>query len=153
MNSTASLDEGAQRPVDRLLHHYGLSHQHPRNEAIHMFAIPIIMLALVGLIYSLHPWAAYVFLAASLAYYARLGSMLVFACMLVWTVLLLAVIWALGSAIFKVSLGLFVFGWVIQFVGHKIEGKKPSFFEDIQYLWVGPIFVLSRPMLRLGVKW
>jgi uncharacterized membrane protein YGL010W len=153
MDTTASHEDSAQRPVDRLLHHYGLNHQHPKNEAIHMVAIPMIMLAIVGLIYSLHPWAAYVFLAASLVYYARLGSTVVLASMAVWTVLLLLIIWALGAALFKVSLALFIVGWVTQFIGHKIEGKKPSFLEDIQYLWVGPIFVLTRPMLRLGLKW
>ena len=42
---------------------------------------------------------------------------------------------------------------LIQFVGHKIEGKKPSFFEDIQYLWVGPLFLLSKVFGKLGVRW
>jgi uncharacterized membrane protein YGL010W len=153
MNTTTSDATSAERPIDRLLHHYGLSHQHPTNEAIHMVAIPTIMLAIVGLIYSLHPWVAYAFLAASLVYYARLGSVVVLACMAAWTLVLLLIIWAFGAATFQISLALFVLGWVIQFIGHKIEGKKPSFFEDIQYLWIGPIFVLTRLMLRLGLKW
>lgn len=43
--------------------------------------------------------------------------------------------------------------WIFQFIGHKVEGKKPSFFEDVQYLWVGPLFVLSRLFVKLGVRW
>jgi uncharacterized membrane protein YGL010W len=51
------------------------------------------------------------------------------------------------------AIAVFVVAWIAQFIGHKIEGKKPSFFEDIQYLWVGPLFVLSRLFLRLGLHW
>ena len=48
---------------------------------------------------------------------------------------------------------IFVAAWIAQFVGHKLEGRKPSFFEDLQYLWVGPIFVVSKLYLKLGVRW
>ena len=50
-------------------------------------------------------------------------------------------------------LAVFVLGWIGQFVGHKIEGKKPSFFEDLQYLLVGPLFVLSKVFERLAIRW
>jgi uncharacterized membrane protein YGL010W len=59
----------------------------------------------------------------------------------------------MGPWRFPLSLGIFVAAWVAQFVGHKIEGKKPSFFEDMQYLWVGPLFVLSKLLGKLGVRW
>ena len=49
--------------------------------------------------------------------------------------------------------GIFVFAWIFQFIGHHLEGKKPSFFEDLQYLLVGPLFVLSKVFERLGVRW
>ena len=48
---------------------------------------------------------------------------------------------------------IFVGAWIAQFVGHKIEGKKPSFFEDLQYLLVGPVFVLAKLYARLGIRW
>ena len=48
---------------------------------------------------------------------------------------------------------IFVVAWIFQFIGHKLEGKKPSFFEDVQYLWVGPLFVLRYFFVRLGVRW
>jgi len=46
-----------------------------------------------------------------------------------------------------------VVAWIFQFIGHKVEGKKPSFFEDVQHLWVGLLFVLSRLFVKLGVRW
>ncbi|MDB5931200.1 MAG: hypothetical protein JWR60_2907, partial [Polaromonas sp.] len=52
-----------------------------------------------------------------------------------------------------VSIAVFAGAWVLQFVGHKIEGKKPSFFEDIQYLWVGPLFVISKLFASIGIRW
>ena len=51
------------------------------------------------------------------------------------------------------SVAVFVVAWIFQFISHKVEGKKPSFFEDVQYLWVGPLFVLSKLFLKLGVRW
>ena len=50
------------------------------------------------------------------------------------------------------AIPMFTVGWTFQFVGHAFEGKKPSFFEDIQYLWVGPLFVLSKLLARLGLQ-
>ena len=141
------------RRVDQLLAHYGQSHRDPRNGAIHCVAIPLIMASLVGLMYSLHPWMAYVFLAASMVYYARIGSWVFFAAMGVISILAVVIVQSLGSAVLPVSIAVFVLAWIAQFVGHKFEGRKPSFFEDLQYLWVGPLFVLAKLYGRLGVRW
>jgi uncharacterized membrane protein YGL010W len=140
------------RKVDQLLAHYGSSHTHPTNELIHFAAIPLIMLSLCGLLFALHPWAAYAFIAASMVYYARL-SVVCFVSMLVWSFAILALVHAMGSAVLIASVAIFIGAWIIQFIGHKIEGKKPSFFEDLQYLWVGPLFVLSKLFVKLGIKW
>jgi uncharacterized membrane protein YGL010W len=151
--STATQDPAPSvRRVDQLLAHYGESHRHPTNELIHYTAIPLIMLSLVGLIYALHPFAAYVFVGASMVYYARL-SLVFFFTMLLGSVLMLALIHAMGEWRVPLCAGIFVVAWIFQFIGHKIEGKKPSFFEDIQYLWVGPLFVLSHLFNKLGIRW
>jgi uncharacterized membrane protein YGL010W len=141
------------RRVDQLLEHYGESHRNPRNGAIHCVAIPMIMVSLVGLMYALHPWAAYAFLLASMVYYARLGSPVFLASMAVISLLAVAIVQSLGSYVLPISVAVFVLAWVAQFVGHKIEGKKPSFFEDLQYLWVGPLFVVAKLYRKLGVRW
>jgi uncharacterized membrane protein YGL010W len=141
-----------ERRVDILLMHYGESHQNPDNAAIHFAAIPLIMLSLCGLMFALHPWLAYAFIAASMVYYARL-SWTFFAVMCVWSALILALLHAMGAQVLAWSVAIFVGAWIAQFIGHKIEGKKPSFFEDVQYLWVGPLFILSKLMRKLGIRW
>lgn len=142
------------RRVDRLLAHYALSHQHPTNERIHFTAIPCIMLSLVGLLYAASPMLALIFLGASLVYYWRLSAVFLVTMVFV-TIVMLAMIATLNAKhiLLPVCLVVFVVAWIFQFIGHRIEGKKPSFFEDVQYLWVGPLFVLSRLFTRLGVRW
>lgn len=140
------------RKIDALLAHYGSSHKNWTNELIHFFAIPLIMLSIVGLLYALHPWVAFAFMAASMVYYARLSTVFLIA-MIVWAVLLFWCIALMGDKVWQTSTVIFVGAWIIQFIGHKIEGKKPSFFEDIQYLWVGPLFVLSKLFQKIGIRW
>jgi uncharacterized membrane protein YGL010W len=153
MHSAAAPLGRTDRKVDQLLAHYGESHRNPTNEAIHMVAIPAIMLSILGLLFALHPWAAYVFVGASLVYYLRLRSAVFVVAMGITTVIALAAVHAMGELVLPISAAIFVVAWIFQFIGHRIEGRKPSFFEDIQYLWVGPLFVLSRLFLRLGVRW
>ncbi len=156
MTPTAEADAPlapSDRKVDRLLAHYEESHRNPTNELIHFVAIPAIMLSIVGLLFSIHPWVAYGFVSASLVYYALLRAPAFLLTMAVLTVLSLALVHAMGGLVLLISAAMFAVAWVFQFVGHRIEGKKPSFFEDIQYLWVGPLFVLSRLFLKLGMRW
>ncbi|MBX9610967.1 MAG: DUF962 domain-containing protein [Burkholderiales bacterium] len=151
-DSTATASPAPARRVDQLLAHYGESHRHPGNEAIHMVAIPLIMLSLCGLLFAVHPWVAYAFIGASMVYYARLSGVFL-ASMAVVSALILVAVHAMGEHVLALSAAVFVGAWIAQFVGHKMEGRKPSFFEDLQYLWVGPLFVLSRLFGRLGVRW
>lgn len=152
MNTTTSGTAENARRVDRLLAHYGESHRNPANEFIHFIAIPLIMLSLLGMIFALHPYLAYFFIAASMVYYLRL-SLVFFASMVLWSAMLLVLVHLMGEFVFPLSLAIFVGAWIMQFVGHKLEGKKPSFLEDLQYLWVGPLFVLSKLFGKLGIRW
>ncbi len=154
LNPTHTAESLAAQPrrIDQLLTHYGESHQNPRNELIHFIAIPLIMLSLVGMLFALHPFVAYAFMAASMVYYARL-SVVFLLTMMAWSVLTVWLLFAMGSLVLPASVAIFAGAWILQFIGHKIEGKKPSFFEDIQYLWVGPLFVLSKLFGKLGIRW
>ena len=152
MSTLADSASPAARKVDQLLAHYEESHRNPTNEKIHFVAIPLIMFSLLGLLFAIHPWVAYGFVLASMVYYARL-SLVFLLTMALLSAIGLAGVHALGEHVLPVSIAVFVGAWIGQFVGHKIEGKKPSFFEDLQYLWVGPIFVLSKLFLKLGVRW
>ena len=151
MNTQAAPLDSELRKVDSLLAHYGESHRHPVNEAIHLLAIPAIMVSILGLLWALHPWAAYAFVAASLVYYARLQAPALLAIMAAWTVLMFGLVQIMGERVLPISAGLFVVGWIFQFVGHRLEGRKPSFVEDIQYLWIGPLFVVARLLGRFGI--
>ena len=153
LHTATAAPASGDRKIDRLLAHYEESHRNPTNERIHFVAIPAIMLSIVGLLFAVHPWVAYGFVAASLVYYALLRAPAFLLALAGGTALLMALVHAMGSLVLPVSAALFVVAWIFQFVGHRIEGKKPSFFEDLQYLWVGPLFVLSRLFLKLGIRW
>lgn len=133
---------------DSRLAFYAQSHQNPRNEAIHLVAIPTIMLSLMGLLYEAHPWALYALIAVSMAYYLFLGNWRYTLLMLLWAALSLALLYLMGAWRLQICIAIFVLAWIGQFIGHKIEGKKPKFLEDVQYLLVGPLFVLQ----TLGYK-
>jgi uncharacterized membrane protein YGL010W len=81
-----------------------------------------------------------------MVFYFRL-SRSVFIQMLIFTLACLAIITfaaMLGMSVLTVCIGMFVVLWIMQFVGHKIEGKKPSFFDDLQFLLIGPIWVFRQ---------
>ena len=153
MNTATHEGSAGARRLDRLLAHYGESHRHPTNELIHFLAIPAIMLSLLGLLFWVHPWLAWGLLALSMVYYAALQSPVLLIGMLAWAAALMALVYAMGPLVLPLSAAIFLVAWIFQFIGHKIEGKKPSFFEDLQYLLVGPLFVLSRLLARFGIRW
>jgi uncharacterized membrane protein YGL010W len=140
------------RKVDRLMALYGQSHRNPTNEKIHYVAVPLILISLLGLLSSIHPWVAYAFVAASMIYYASLSLVFLLAMALISGTALLLVK-AMGGWVLPLSAAIFVAAWIAQFIGHKIEGRKPSFFEDLAFLWVSPLYLLSKPFARLGIRW
>ena len=140
---------------------YGHSHQNPVNKAIHWVCIPVILISTLGLFQSIPvPFGDGVWLhwgllvvVLGMAFYATL-SWTLFAGMsvVVGTALSInAAIVQAGLPILWVSLGLFVAAWAVQFVGHKIEGEKPSFFQDLQFLLVGPAWLLGFVYHRVGI--
>ncbi|WP_194721055.1 Mpo1 family 2-hydroxy fatty acid dioxygenase [Noviherbaspirillum malthae] len=143
----------AQRQVDALLDKYGESHRHPVNEVIHCICIPAIIFSFLGLLWALHPLAALAVSAVSLVYYLRLSvsfalGMLLMSGVMLWILSLLP-----QSQVLAVSLAVFVVSWIGQFIGHKIEGKKPSFFDDLRFLLIGPLFVLAILYRRMRIAY
>jgi uncharacterized membrane protein YGL010W len=142
----------AERRIDALIAHYAQSHQNIINEALHCVCVPLIMFSLVGLIHTLHPLAGLAFLSASMIYYMRLSARAA-VLMAVWSSVMWMAITSLQAKQVLIYTTIFVLAWIGQFIGHKLEGKKPSFFEDLQYLWVGPLFVAQVLLRRLGWHW
>ncbi|MDA9952588.1 MAG: DUF962 domain-containing protein [Chitinophagales bacterium] len=146
---------------------YGESHQNGTNKLIHWICIPLIIFSLFGLLmaipfpeslFGLYFNAAGFVLFLSLVFYLRLSFSLFLGFFIVGS-LLLFVNYKLFQAIGMdngemalISLGIFVLAWIGQFVGHKIEGAKPSFFEDLQFLMIGPAWLLQFIYKKFGVK-
>ncbi|QSL87652.1 DUF962 domain-containing protein [Pseudomonas atacamensis] len=144
------------------LSQYAAYHRDPRNIASHFIGIPLIVVA-VAVLLSRPQWtlsglwiSPAVFVAlASAWFYLRLELKLG----VLMTVLMGLSVWA-GHALAQQStmvwlssgLAMFVIGWVIQFVGHHYEGRKPAFVDDISALIVGPLFVVAELAFLLGLR-
>jgi uncharacterized membrane protein YGL010W len=153
--------------IDQLLDKYGESHQNGTNKMIHWVCVPAIMFSLFGLLMAIPfpaektlilNWAALIVLGG-LIYYLRLSIPMFFG-FIVITGLMLWGNYAIFEAVDRqsgqlalVSLGIFVVAWIGQFIGHKIEGKKPSFLEDVQFLMVGPAWLLHFIYKKVGISY
>ncbi|NUU00796.1 DUF962 domain-containing protein [Herbaspirillum robiniae] len=137
------MNDHPQRRIDELLARYEESHRNPMNELIHCVCIPAIVFSLLGLCWSVSPAVALVVAAASLAYYLSLSPPFAAGMLAMAAVMLVLLARLPAGAVLPVSAVVFVLAWAGQFVGHKIEGKKPSFFEDVRFLLIGPLFVLA----------
>lgn len=143
----------SQRQVDVLLAKYAESHLNPTNEWIHIVCVPAIVFSALGLFWGIHPLVALLVSVLSLLYYFSLS--IPFACaMFVMSTVMLAGLHGLPQhVVLKTSLGVFIVAWIGQFIGHKIEGKKPSFLDDLRFLLIGPLFVLGFLFRRLGLRY
>jgi len=143
----------AQRQVDTLLAKYAESHLNPTNEVIHFICIPVIVFSFLGLIWAAHPLLALAVALVSLAYYCKLSIPFAFGMLLMSGTMLWILSLLPQGRVLEISLGIFVIAWIGQFIGHKIEGKKPSFFDDLRFLLIGPLFVLSFAYRRFHIAY
>ncbi|MFC0254669.1 Mpo1 family 2-hydroxy fatty acid dioxygenase [Massilia consociata] len=131
------------RHIDILLARYAESHRNHTNEIIHFVCIPLIVLSLLGILWAIHPLVAVATTLASLYYYTKLSRQFAVGMGVMSAVMLGLLALLPDMTVLPVSIAIFVVAWIGQFIGHKIEGKKPSFFEDLRFLLIGPLFVLS----------
>jgi uncharacterized membrane protein YGL010W len=154
------------RSVADWLGEYGESHANPTNKLLHWICVPLIVLAVMGFLWSIpvpdvfaarSPWLNWATLTALLAfiYYAALSAGLALGIALAFAVLF-TVLNALDSLpwpLWATSLTIFVVAWVGQFIGHAVEGKRPSFFKDVQFLLIGPLWLVAALYRKLGVSY
>jgi len=140
------------RRVDALFARYGESHRHPRNKAIHWVCVPLITWSLLAFLWWISPAAAYVLIGAATLYYLSLSFTLAIG-MLAIAAAMVSPLAQLGDALLPMALAVFVVAWVGQFAGHRIEGKKPSFVEDLRFLLVGPAWLLADAYRRAGIPY
>jgi uncharacterized membrane protein YGL010W len=154
------------RSVQQWLDEDGESHQNAANKVLHWICVPIIVVSLVGLLWSLPVprvlrdtspllnWGMLLLLAGLVYYFALSRSlalgMAVFVAAVGGAILALA---QLPWALWLVCLALFVVAWVGQFVGHHFEGKRPSFLKDLQFLMIGPLWLLSFIYRKLHIPY
>ncbi len=145
---------------------YALYHKNKTNKLIHWFCIPLIMFSLFGLLslvrfkYNINGTLIEfnilsVFIALVVVYYFKLSKTLAIG-MLLFSISLVKMLEIIHLADSKfhlpIYLSIFTVAWIGQFVGHKIEGKKPAFFKDLQFLLIGPLWLLSFIYKKLNIK-
>ena len=154
------------RSVEDWLTEYGASHAHRANKALHWICVPLIVLAVLGFLWSLPVpdaiaraaswlnWAT-VAMLAGIGYYALLSVRLALGMLLPLALAVLALEWLarLATPLWQTCLVIFVVAWIGQFIGHAIEGRRPSFFKDLQFLLIGPLWLLSFVFRRLRLSY
>jgi len=161
-----------KKEVEILFDKYSESHQNYTNEIIHWICVPLIVFSLLGLVWSIPfphldflgryngfvNWASFL-IAFSIYYYYRLSPVLSYLMLILISLMSYGIVsieqWANngGPALWLVCTVIFVVSWIGQFIGHKIEGKKPSFLDDIKFLLIGPIWLLHFLCIKAGLRW
>ena len=156
------------RDLSTFLHDYGDSHRHPVNQWVHIFCVPAIFVSTLGLFW-LIPVGQWLSLEGAAAYWVNGGTLLAVLCMpfylrlsmgvsllmLGWLAVSIAVVTLVDRSALSLgwsALVLWLVAWAVQVWGHKVEGKKPSFTDDLVFLLVGPVFVSLELAYKLGLS-
>ncbi len=131
---------------------YGESHRNPVNKALHWVCVPAITWSMIAFAWWLSPYAALVLCALALGFYAWLSLPIAFG-MLAVVALMVTPLAYLRVNVAVVAAIVFVVAWIGQFVGHAIEGRKPSFFDDLKFLLIGPAWLLGFVYRRLHIPY
>ncbi|WP_281647104.1 Mpo1-like protein [Parendozoicomonas sp. Alg238-R29] len=155
------------KTADQWFEEYGESHQNKLNKMIHWVCVPLIFLDIMALLWSIpapaafaeiHPYLNWATLSSLfiLGFYIRLSFTLTVG-MVVLTLLsytLIVGFESMGIAPLWLTAAIaFVVLWTLQFIGHHVEGKKPSFLADLQYLMIGPAWCLGFVYRKVGIRY
>jgi uncharacterized membrane protein YGL010W len=156
-----------RKSADQWFAEYGESHQDGTNETIHWICVPVIFFSVMGLLWSLPvpaaiagplPWFNWLhpLLLGALAFYFRLSPPLAFGLlgfMSVCYCLIEGLVLFGRLPLWQICVGLFVLAWIGQFIGHKIEGKKPSFLKDVVFLLIGPAWLMHFLYKKMNIEY
>lgn len=129
---------------------YAASHQNPQNQLIHKIAVPVIFFCVVALLWKISFILFVLAALSSVAFYYTMGQKVAIA-----GAASIGVAWVLQMILgfgFITLLVLFALAWAGQFYGHKLEGAKPSFLDDLKYLFVGPLWVAKPLLKKFGIR-
>jgi uncharacterized membrane protein YGL010W len=158
------------KTIQQWFDEYSESHQNEKNKAIHFICIPLIFFSIIGLLSCIPSISLYKLFPSSLQSFAHFGTFFIIFVTLFYirlsipialgmltisiiSLLLILFIAQAGAAVWLVSLIVFAVAWTGQFYGHHIEGKKPSFFKDIQFLLIGPAWIVGFLYRKWGIKY
>ena len=139
------------KTVTEWLDEYSESHQNKTNKVIHWLCVPAILFSIIGILAQFSAMLTALILVLTLVFYARLDLVLAVAmAALLFVMAWLIVILPVGVGFY---IGVFVIAWIGQFYGHKVEGKKPSFLKDLQFLLIGPLWCMDAYLGKVAPKW
>lgn len=142
--------------MTQLLDEYATSHQNKTNKLIHYIAVPTIYWTITAMLWVVKiPYvenlAVVCTILTSLYYISK--DLKIAVQMIIFSILCLLLNNFLESQsvpLLMLAVILFVIAWIFQFIGHKIEGKKPSFFKDLQFLLIGPAWIVRQVFQNNG---
>lgn len=139
------------KTISEWLDEYSESHQDKINKAIHWVCVPAILFSIIGILAHFSALLTALILVLTFVFYARLDLVLAVAmaallAVMAWLIFILPV----GVGFY---IAIFVLAWIGQFYGHKVEGKKPSFLKDLQFLLIGPVWCMDAYLGKLIPKW
>lgn len=153
------------RPANALMVQYAQYHRDRRNIGTHLLGVPLIFMA-IGILLTQPQWRvgeviltpAWLAWGLTSLWYVSRGSFLLGVATVVVNGALIALAHGLaamsaqlGLQFWQLGLAIFVIGWIIQFIGHYWEGRKPAFVDDIVGLLVGPMFVVGEVLMAIGL--
>ena len=152
------------KKINSLLNQYGESHKNGTNKLIHWICVPAIFFSIVGLVSIIpFPWEINIYdginlswalfaLILVLLYYVSLSFPLSLG-MFLFSIGCLFLCSQINGSKYSlwIYIGIFAVSWVFQFIGHNIEGKKPSFLQDIQFLLIGPAWLMHFILKKLNI--
>ena len=153
------------RGIESWLSEYNESHGHVINKLVHWICVPAIIFSLLGLLWSLKMPVplnivlpdnlAITVVLLSLVYYFMLSLRLALGMVCISGGLLLFISWLDRQPVilWQICLGVFIGAWIGQFIGHLVEGKRPAFFKDLQFLMIGPLWLLASIYRRLRIRY
>lgn len=154
----------ANRDIYRLMAEYERDHQDATNRRLHFIAVPLIFFCVVAFLTEIPMfdsfrnlpggWLPIAAIPASIYYIRR--SVTAGVVMIAFTLLCFGIVQLLrynALPVWEITLGLFVVFSGVQYVGHSIEGKRPSFYRDAQFLLIGPVWVFHKILSPLGVRY
>lgn len=146
--------------IHALLAEYGESHRNPVNKLFHWICVPLIVWSLLAMLWmikisALPVNAAWVVIVLAMFYYLALSVPLALGSLLLLTLMAVGVygLEQVGVPIVPLAVIIFVLAWIGQLIGHKVEGKNPSFFTNLLFLLIGPLWLLAFVYRRLGIKY